>query len=89
MIEPVNANAKAATALVAVIHDGLDRHGLTRAPRLQHGDGEATWVLLADAVERGQDTRIGLEDTLFEPDGSLTAGNATLVQRTRSFMEDP
>jgi aminoglycoside/choline kinase family phosphotransferase len=79
MIEPVEVPAADAVALVGDIHAVLDRHGLT-APRLQHGDGEATWVLLADAVRRGIDTRIGLEDTRYQPDGTLTAGNAALVR---------
>jgi hypothetical protein len=43
-----------------------DRLGL-EASRLQHGDGDATWVLLSDAIRRGIATRIGLEDTLYEP----------------------
>jgi uncharacterized protein (DUF849 family) len=79
MIEPVDVPAADAAALVADIHSVLDRHGLA-APRLQHGDGEATWVLLTDAIQRGIDTRIGLEDTLYEPDGSRTTGNAALVR---------
>jgi uncharacterized protein (DUF849 family) len=78
MIEPVDVPAVDAVALVDAIHAVLDLHGLV-APRLQHGDGEATWVLLSDAVRRGIDTRIGLEDTLYDPDGTLTAGNSALV----------
>ena len=80
LIEPVNVGAAAAVAAVERIHAVLDRL-LDSAPRLQHGDGEATWVLLSDAVARGIDTRIGLEDTLFEPDGRRTTGNAALVSR--------
>jgi uncharacterized protein (DUF849 family) len=60
-------------AFVDAIHHALDRLGLT-APRLQHGDGEATWVLLADAVHRGISTRIGLEDTLYKPNGEANRG---------------
>jgi uncharacterized protein (DUF849 family) len=79
MVEPVAIGATDAVGLVEDIHRALDEHGLT-APRLQHGDGEATWVLIADAVRRGMDTRIGLEDTLYEPNGELTAGNEALVR---------
>jgi hypothetical protein len=86
MVEPVDADPTSATALVSAIHDVLNRRGLTGAPRLQHGDGEATWMLLRDAVARGFDTRIGLEDTLLEPDGTVTAGNPSLVQRARSLI---
>jgi uncharacterized protein (DUF849 family) len=79
LIEPVDIAAAEAVGVVDRIHAVLDRHRL-RAPRLQHGDGEATWVLLVDSVSRGIGTRIGLEDTFYDPDGRLTAGNAALVQ---------
>lgn len=79
MIEPVGVRAAYAVPLVDAIHAALDRYDL-RAPRLQHGDGDAAWVLVADALRRGIDTRIGLEDTLRGPDGTLTEGNAALVR---------
>ena len=84
LVEPVAVRAADAVGLVAEIHRALDRLGLT-APRLQHGDGEATWVLLADAIRRGLDTRIGLEDTLYEPTGGITTGNAALVRAARQI----
>jgi len=84
LVEPVAVSAAGAVALIDDIHRALDRLGLT-APRLQHGDGEATWVLLTDAIRRGLDTRIGLEDTLYEPNGERTAGNAALVRAARGL----
>ncbi len=83
-VEPVAVRATDALAFVEDIHMALDRLELT-APRLQHGDGEATWVLLTDAIRRGIDTRIGLEDTLSEPDGTRTSGNEALVRATREL----
>jgi len=71
-----------ALAVVDEIHAALDRLGLT-APRLQHGDGEATWVLLRDAIRRGIDTRIGLEDTVAGPDAARTDANVALVRAAR------
>jgi uncharacterized protein (DUF849 family) len=88
LVEPMDVSAADAVALVDGIHRALDRLGLS-APRLQHGDGEATWVLVADAARRGLDTRIGLEDTLHEPDGEPTAGNAALVRAARRLMSMP
>jgi uncharacterized protein (DUF849 family) len=82
LVEPVDAGAAGAVGLVEEIHAALDGLGLT-APRLQHGDGAATWVLLTDAIRRGCDTRIGLEDTLYEPDGERTTGNDALVRAAR------
>jgi uncharacterized protein (DUF849 family) len=84
LVEPVEVSVADAVELVEDIHRALDRFGLT-APRLQHGDGEATWVLLTDAIHRGLDTRIGLEDTLYEPNGERTAGNEALVRAARDL----
>jgi len=82
LIEPVELHASGAVAFVQRVHDALDRLGVS-APRLQHGDGQATWILLADALWRGIDTRIGLEDTLYEPNGERTTGNEALVRAAR------
>jgi len=86
LVEPgelqVGQDPDAALALVESIHQTLDRFGLT-VPRLQHADGAVTWVVLEDSIRRGIDTRIGLEDTIFEPDGSQTSGNAALVRAAR------
>jgi uncharacterized protein (DUF849 family) len=88
LVEPgeaqVGDSAAGAIGLVEDIHRALDRHGLT-APRLQHGDGKVAWALLADAIRRGLDTRIGLEDTLYEPNGERTAGNEALVRAAREL----
>ncbi|MEU2639855.1 3-keto-5-aminohexanoate cleavage protein [Micromonospora fulviviridis] len=50
-----------------------------RPPVLLHGEGPATWPVLAEAVRRGLDTRIGLEDTLLLPDGTVAPDNLALV----------
>ena len=84
LVEPVDVCADDAVALVDEIHAALDRLGLT-APRLQHGDGEATWVLLRDAIRRGIDTRVGFEDTVDRPDGARADGNEALVRAARAL----
>jgi uncharacterized protein (DUF849 family) len=56
----------------------LDRLGIT-APRLHHGEGDATWPVLRQAVRLGRDIRIGLEDTLDLPDGTGAPSNEALV----------
>jgi uncharacterized protein (DUF849 family) len=78
-IEPVEVPRADAVGLVTAIHQVLDLGGVT-TPRLQHGDGEATWILIEDAISRGIATRVGLEDTLFMPDGSPAMCNADLVR---------
>ena len=73
-----------AVGLVEDIHRALDGLGFA-VPRLQHGDGEVTWVLLTDAVRRGLDTRVGLEDTLHGPSGERVPGNEALVRAAREL----
>ena len=84
LVEPVDASAGDAVAVVDEIHAALERLGVG-APRLQHGDGAATWVLLRDAIRRGIDTGIGLEDTVDGPDGARAEGNEALVRAARDL----
>jgi len=62
-----------------VIDEALDAIGAT-APRLHHGEGDATWPVLRQAQLLGRDTRIGLEDTLTFPDGSTAPSNEALIR---------
>lgn len=80
LVEPADAPAGQPLAIVAEIHDALDRGAAAGIPRLQHGDGEAVWPLIADALARGLDVRVGLEDTRHGPDGAQTEGNEALVR---------
>lgn len=61
------------------IDEALDQIGAT-APRLHHGEGDATWAVLRQGQRLGHDIRIGLEDTLTLPDGSAAPGNEALVR---------
>jgi len=84
LVEPVDVTVADGPGLVGKVHAALDRLGLDAA-RLQHGDGQATWILLADAVDRRIDTRIGLEDTFRQPNGERAAGNEALVRAARDL----
>jgi uncharacterized protein (DUF849 family) len=53
---------------------------------LLHGAGPAAWAVLAEAVRRGLDARIGLEDVLVLPDGAPADDNAALVAAARDIM---
>ncbi|GMA17453.1 hypothetical protein E5F05_11100 [Deinococcus metallilatus] len=66
----------------------LDRAGVP-TPRLLHGAGRSAWPLLHEAARRGVQTRIGLEDTLTLPDGTLAGGNADLVRAARRVLASP
>lgn len=48
-------------------------------PVLLHGEDGGAWPVLRLAGRLGLPTRVGLEDTLFLPDGRRTASNAELV----------
>ncbi|MGK5445188.1 3-keto-5-aminohexanoate cleavage protein, partial [Micromonospora sp. URMC 105] len=54
-------------------------------PVLLHGEGAAAWAVLVEAVRRGLDTRIGLEDTGCLPDGTVAPDNAALVAAARAL----
>jgi uncharacterized protein (DUF849 family) len=84
LVEPVAPEPAGAVALMDEIHGALDRLDLT-APRLQHSDGTAAWLLIEDAVRRGLDTRVGLEDVEQGPDGAPTTGNEALVRAARAL----
>jgi uncharacterized protein (DUF849 family) len=71
--DPDNA-VRLASAIDFVLDDGL-----SQAPRLHHGGGLATWNVLAAAIDKGHDVRIGLEDTLVLGDGRTATDNAELV----------
>ena len=49
-------------------------------PVLLHGEGSSCWPALRHAADRGLATRIGLEDTLALPDGTLAPDNLALVE---------
>lgn len=53
--------------------------GAAPAPVLLHGEATGAWPVLKLAVQRGLETRIGLEDTLQLPDGTIASDNAELV----------
>jgi uncharacterized protein (DUF849 family) len=84
LVELIEVPAPDVVAVADGIHAVLDRADVL-APRLQHGEDENTWVALEDAVRRGIDTRIGLEDVLVLPDGSRAPDNAALVAAAREL----
>jgi uncharacterized protein (DUF849 family) len=67
------------SAVAQQVNDALDEAGST-CPRLTHGMNDWTWPLVADAFRRGHDTRVGFEDSIHLPDGSIAPDNAALVR---------
>ncbi|MFJ4438239.1 3-keto-5-aminohexanoate cleavage protein [Streptomyces sp. NPDC088923] len=77
--EPASAATTARVLLGAVLPAPV--------PVLLHGEDEGAWPVLALAAELGLDTRTGLEDTLFLPDGTAAHDNASLVRVARAMIE--
>lgn len=55
-------------------------------PILLHGEGTSCWPALRIAADLGLDTRIGLEDTVVLPDGTVARDNAELVGHARRII---
>jgi uncharacterized protein (DUF849 family) len=79
LLEPMDEDVDAASRTATAIEAVLDAAGTT-VPRLLHGTDATTWPMLELALRRGHQARIGLEDTLHRPDGSLAAGTEELVR---------
>ncbi|MEM1245556.1 MAG: 3-keto-5-aminohexanoate cleavage protein [Acidobacteriota bacterium] len=84
LVEIGDLDAGAALAEAGSTLDELARlgHGL---PVLLHGRERSAWPMVEEALRRGLDTRVGLEDMLVLPDGSSTPGNAALVRAAMSL----
>jgi uncharacterized protein (DUF849 family) len=52
------------------------------------GIGRAQWMLVAAALTLGGSVRVGLEDNLYLPDGTMARSNGELVARARRLTED-
>lgn len=78
MFEPEQQDLKAALDAVQRLENVLHDAGV-KMPRLLHGLNRTAWDLIDAASKRGYDTRIGFEDVLTLPDGSVAASNAALI----------
>ncbi len=83
LLEPAEASCSARANLLQM--EGVLTGIAT--PRLLHGLGPCAWTLVELAAKRGYDTRMGFEDTLRLPDGSVAFGNAELVSAARQIVE--
>jgi 3-keto-5-aminohexanoate cleavage enzyme len=61
--------------------DGRDNWGVIGVSREQ-------WRLVATAAALGGNVRVGLEDNLYLPDGTMARSNGELVARARRLVED-
>lgn len=83
LLEPQEDTIESALRNVVAMVRRLDG---VEPPRLLHGTGSTAWPLVDEAIRRGLDTRVGLEDMLVLPDGTAAADNAHLVGAAVSRM---
>lgn len=86
LIEPLDADPVAAVSHAAAMEQVLD-DGRVSLEQVHHGDGVATWHVMARAISRGHGIRAGLEDTTKLPDGGSAPDNASLVKVARGMVE--
>lgn len=88
LVEIVGAAVFDPTGAADAILGLLDEARIS-GPRLLHGEGDACWPLIAHAARLGLATRVGLEDTLLNPDGSPAIDNADLIRRALALRAQP
>jgi uncharacterized protein (DUF849 family) len=79
LLEPQEQELTSALTTVKEMENVL-RSAAVHLPLLLHGTEATAWSMMDDAIARGYDIRIGLEDTLVLPDGSTAIDNAQLVK---------
>lgn len=81
LIEPQEQDTEDALETVSAIEKVLESGPIEPRllPLLLHGTEATVWPMMDEAIRRGYDVRIGLEDTLVMPGGSGARDNAELV----------
>ena len=86
LVEPQAQELPTALEVIREIEAILSQGGVG-LPWLLHGMDRTAWPLIGDAAARGHGTRVGFEDTLTLPDGSMAASNAVLIQEARRVLD--
>ena len=79
LIEINEQDAQEGLAVAIGIISVLDQADFT-LPILLHGDEASVWPMFREAMARGYDSRIGLEDGRLLPSGELAKDNAELLR---------
>lgn len=79
LIEPEEQDLNAALATVKAIEDKLTEK-LPHQTVVLHGVDNTCWEILEIGKYKGYDLRIGFEDTLHDPAGSVAESNEALVK---------
>ena len=79
LIEINEQDAKEGLSVATGIISVLEQADFT-LPTLLHGDEASVWPMFKEAMARGYDSRIGLEDGRLLPSGKKAADNADIVR---------
>lgn len=84
LIEPQEQEIEKARDTVRLIEAVLDRANV-KLSRVLHGTEATTWTILEDAIKLGYGIRVGFEDTLRLPNGTVAGTNSDLVKEAIRF----
>ena len=79
LIEPQGLDPDEAVSVCRDARDLIRAAGV-RCPLLYHGDGPTVWPVFRAAIEDGAQVRIGFEDGVELPGGTVAGDNVALVQ---------
>ena len=85
LVEPLDADPADAVSHAEAMERVLAEANIA-LEQVHHGDGVATWHVMARALSRGHGIRAGLEDTTRFPDGTQAPDNASLVRFAADMM---
>lgn len=85
LIEPLDADPEVAVAHAARMEAIVGAAGI-ELEQVHHGDGIASWHVMARGIERGHGIRAGLEDMTVLADGTRPGGNADLVRAGAAML---
>ena len=87
LLEPQEQEMKSAIETVNAMENVL-KSGAADLSFLLHGTEATAWQMMDEAIARGYDVRIGLEDTLVMPDGRIAKDNVELVAEAVRRVEE-
>jgi uncharacterized protein (DUF849 family) len=86
LVEMTSNDEGEALSEASRVLDVLSKAGC-ELPVLLHGEAGSMWPCLREAARLGHSARVGLEDGLQLPDGSLARSNAELVEAAAAIMK--
>lgn len=85
LIEPESEILDEAIKTVNEIENVLNNNN-SRTRRLLHGFNAVSWPLLREARKRGYDSRMGMEDTIYDENGKMINSNLELIKAAHEII---